>query len=249
MSQGYIKLHRSIRDNFLWKSEPFTKAQAWVDLLLSANHADGGFFIRGIWVGVKRGQVARSELTLAKDWKWSRMKIRRFLNYLCKHSMIEKKQDNKTTIISIIKYDTYQMSETTSETASETAERHQKDTKRDTNNNVKNVKNEKNKEYPPRFLTLWNDYPNSTGSKSQTLKNWTATKKKKGMSDAEIYQACMNSAKKQEAESKTKDVFYYQLSNLLGQKYRDDLPNLVDYEPTQARDFTNHKNPMPKEFL
>ncbi len=40
MSQGYICLHRKIRDNWLWKKKPFSPGQAWVDMLLLADHAD-----------------------------------------------------------------------------------------------------------------------------------------------------------------------------------------------------------------
>jgi len=144
MGSGYIKLHRSIQDNFLWKSEPFSKAQAWVDLLLSANYADGGFFMRGIWIEVKRGQTARSELTLSKEWKWSRGKIRRFIGTLVKNKMVDTKQDNKTTVISIRNYEKYQPLKnedgTTNDTASGTPNGHQTDI------NNKNNKDNKNKE-------------------------------------------------------------------------------------------------------
>ena len=40
MNQGWIKLHRTLQDNKLWYSEPLTKGQAWVDLILLANHKD-----------------------------------------------------------------------------------------------------------------------------------------------------------------------------------------------------------------
>ena len=34
---GYIKLHRSLMDNPLWTEKPFSRGQAWVDLLMLAN--------------------------------------------------------------------------------------------------------------------------------------------------------------------------------------------------------------------
>jgi hypothetical protein len=150
MSEGWIKLHRSIKDNFLWKSEKFSKSQAWIDLILSANHSDGGFYLRGIWIEVKRGQSARSELTLSKEWKWSRDKVRRFLTRLKNEQMITVKQDNKTSIITICNYEIYQGDEkendTPDNTTNDTPEKHQKNTKQDTNKNVKNEDNVK-KEY------------------------------------------------------------------------------------------------------
>lgn len=145
MGNGYFKVHRSIFDNPLWQSEPFTKSQAWIDLFGRANHADGYFFLRGVRIDVERGQSGRSELTLSKDWKWSRGKVRRFLKWLEKQGMIELKQDNKTTIISICNYDRFQPKDkqdgTPSSTPSSTANGQQTDI------NNKNKNNKNNKEY------------------------------------------------------------------------------------------------------
>ena len=37
--QGYIKIHRKIQECWLWQDK-FSKGQAWIDLLLRANHKD-----------------------------------------------------------------------------------------------------------------------------------------------------------------------------------------------------------------
>jgi hypothetical protein len=52
---GWIKLHRIIMDHPDWLAEPFTRAQAWVDLLLLANHKVGHIRKRGILIEVQRG--------------------------------------------------------------------------------------------------------------------------------------------------------------------------------------------------
>ena len=82
MDLGFIILQRKITENWLWLSEPFSKAQAWVDLLLLANHSNGSFFIRGVKVEIKRGEVGKSEESLSQRWKWSRGKVRAFLKLL-----------------------------------------------------------------------------------------------------------------------------------------------------------------------
>ena len=46
-NKGWVRLHRRIEDNPLWFLESFTKAQAWIDLFLNANHKDGIIEIRG----------------------------------------------------------------------------------------------------------------------------------------------------------------------------------------------------------
>jgi hypothetical protein len=75
MHRGYIKLFRKMQDNKLWLSEPFTRSQAWIDLILLANHRPGVIRVRGNRVDVKRGQVGWSQVALAKRWKWSRGKV------------------------------------------------------------------------------------------------------------------------------------------------------------------------------
>ena len=80
--EGWIKIYRKIMENPMYLSEPFTRMQAWIDLLLIANRKDGFFYIRGNKVIVHRGQIVLSERTLAVRWKWSRGKVSRFLKDL-----------------------------------------------------------------------------------------------------------------------------------------------------------------------
>jgi len=132
--KGWITLHRQIENNPLWLLEPFTKAQAWVDLILNANHTDGYFMVRGIKIEIKRGQIGWSELTMAKRWKWSRMKVRRFLKYLDgEQQTIQQKIDKITSITTIINYSKYQTIQ---------QKDNRRDNRRDTNNNVNNVNND-----------------------------------------------------------------------------------------------------------
>jgi len=104
---GWIKLDRQIQDNFLWFDEPFTKAQAWIDLLLLANHEDGEVLINGKYQKIKRGQHLTSTIKLANRWKWSRNKVYRFLVILQNANMV-KKRTLGGTLLTIVNYDKYQ---------------------------------------------------------------------------------------------------------------------------------------------
>lgn len=147
--KGWVTLHRQIENNPLWLSEPFTKAQAWVDLILNANHGDGHFFVRGVRVDVLRGQIGWSEVTMARRWRWSREKVRRFLSYLEDECQTrQQKIDKITTIITIINYSKYQ---------DKTTERQQKDNRRDTNNNDNNDNNNLGDESPDKDMS-WNKH-------------------------------------------------------------------------------------------
>ena len=145
---GWIKLHRQICDNQDWLSEPFTRGQAWVDLLLLANHADGFLRVRGVKMPVKRGQCGWSAVKLSSRWQWSRGKVNRFLKELETAQQIVQQKNNVTCLITIVKYNEYQLDGTTdgtaSSTASSTTDGQQAVQQTDTNKKDKKVKKDKN---------------------------------------------------------------------------------------------------------
>lgn len=110
-----IKLHRQIEDNPLWFSEPFTRWQAWIDLLLLANHSDGFFYVRWNKIEVPRGCVWRAERTFQDRWKRSRDKVRKFLNDLEKSKNIIQQKNRLCSIYIIVNWDIYQTTEHTTE--------------------------------------------------------------------------------------------------------------------------------------
>ena len=164
MHQGYIKLWRRLKDSNFWLSEKFTKAQAWVDLLMLANHKPGFIRKRGIRVDLERGQMGWSERELSERWKWSRGKTRRFLSELCSEKeskmipQIEPQKKNVTSKYNIVNYELYQ----DNSTANSTTDGPQTDRKQYQNKNDKNDKNKpikKKIEYPGWLdLDIWNEF-------------------------------------------------------------------------------------------
>lgn len=108
--EGWIKLHRKISENGLWQCEPFTRGQAWVDLLLLAAHQKSFFYVRGIKVNLERGQLAWGEIKLSERWQWSRTKLRKFLNDMEKEQQIIQQKGNVIQMITIVNYENYQQS-------------------------------------------------------------------------------------------------------------------------------------------
>lgn len=145
MKEGWISLHRKIQDNPLWLSEPFTRGQAWVDLIILANHRGGYIRKDGYRIDLERGQLGWSTVRLAERWKWSRGKVNRFLKELKTDGQIEQQTDNRTSIITICNYEEYQSHDTASSTADNTADStadgQLTDTRRYTNNNLINKDN------------------------------------------------------------------------------------------------------------
>lgn len=140
---GWIKLHRQMLDSDLWKSEPFTRAQAWVDLLLLANHSKGFIRARGIRIDVNRGQVGTSKVELSKRWQWSRGKTTRFLDELEVDQQIVQQKNNVSSLIAITNYEQYQGNGTASDTADGQQTGQQTDSRQDTNKKNNNNKNDK----------------------------------------------------------------------------------------------------------
>src|SRR5690554_6701060 len=103
-NNGWIKLYRKIFENPIYFSEPFTRMQAWIDLLLLANHSGQYFYIRGNRIDVKRGEVAHSMQSLAQRWKWSRGKVLRYISQLENSQMIVQQKSPVITKLSICNY-------------------------------------------------------------------------------------------------------------------------------------------------
>lgn len=131
-----VKIHRQSIDNPMYFSEPFTKWMAWMDLLLTTSFKDWIIVVRGNVIEIKRWQNWYSEETLAERRKWSRNKVRRYLNYLETIQQIEQQKSKVKSIITIINYNKYQWNDTTDDTT----ERHQTIQQTDTNKKDKKKK-------------------------------------------------------------------------------------------------------------
>ena len=141
MAQGWISIHRQLQSHWLWEDKPFSRGQAWIDLLLLANHADKTIMLGNELIEVQAGSFITSELKLMERWGWSKTKVRSFLELLQKDKMIVKKTDRKKTTIIIENYGVFQDSETTEKpqkNRKKTTEKPQKNT----NNNDNNDNNE-----------------------------------------------------------------------------------------------------------
>lgn len=149
MSSGWIKLHRSLEHSKLWLSEPFTRGQAWVDILILANHKGGHIRVSGQRIDIARGECGWSEANLAIRWRWSRGKVRRFINELECDQMLTKKTNTRTTILTICNYDKYQGLDEVDGTTDGTTDGHQIVQQTDTNKKGKKGKKGEEVSNPP----------------------------------------------------------------------------------------------------
>lgn len=160
MQQGWICIHRKIRECFIWNEEPYDKAHAWIDLLLRANHNDKKIMLNGQVKVITRGQFHTSIALLAEQWGWSRNKVYRFLKMLETEQMITTESNkggtSNGTTITIVKYSNYQdkgntdgtsdgtSDDTTSETTNDTTDGTSDGTQTTIYNNINNDNNDNN---------------------------------------------------------------------------------------------------------
>ena len=106
--KGFIALYRELSDHWLWDDKPFSRGQAWIDLLLTVNHADKKIMFNGELTTIKRGQTITSIRQLCDRWGWSNNKVTRFLKILESEQMLTRKSDSKKTVITIDNYGFWQ---------------------------------------------------------------------------------------------------------------------------------------------
>jgi hypothetical protein len=117
MKKGWIKIHRELMDHWIYKEDrKFSKLEAWIDLLLSANISSKKILLKGTVYEVEKGESVLSLDSWAKRWNWHKSAVRRFFVLLQNDQMIEIKSDTKVTHISVLKYALYQGFGTESET-------------------------------------------------------------------------------------------------------------------------------------
>ena len=154
MHRGWMKLYRRIQDHWIWDDKPFSKGQAWIDLLLLANYDDKKKLIKGEVITCERGSVNLSIRELSTRWGWSRGKTKAFLELLEAEKMIELKMTTKRTVINIVNYSVFADSEDGGLTTKRPQNDHELTTEwpqTDTTKNIKNINNNNINKYIDLF--------------------------------------------------------------------------------------------------
>lgn len=109
MDNGWISLHRRFQSHWLWKEKrKLSKAEAWIDILMTVNHSNEKVMIKGLLIDVKRGQSVLSLDSWASRWGWNKSAVKRLFNLLQSESMIVTESVTITTRLTVCNYDCYQ---------------------------------------------------------------------------------------------------------------------------------------------
>jgi hypothetical protein len=169
METGWIKLHRSMQDHWLW-DEPrkFSKAEAWLDILLSASHKSYKTVINDNLVTCDRGEMIASVRFLQTRWKWSNTKVVRFLLLLTEEDMVSINKKTGVSVLKVSNYNDFQDIGKTKKTqkrqekdAEKTDKRQTNDTEKTKTRMIKNNKECKEEVILPHgdnFKSTWKDW-------------------------------------------------------------------------------------------
>lgn len=104
MEKGYYPLFRRIQKHWLWKDKPFSKGQAWIDLLLRVNNTDETIDVPlgNCVFKIEPGQFILAVDELPGLWGWGEKKVRLFLERLELEEMILKRGTKKGTIFTVV---------------------------------------------------------------------------------------------------------------------------------------------------
>lgn len=148
MAYGWISIHRKIQDDWVWNDKPFSRGQAWIDLIMMVNHDDNTIIFDGNPKTVTRGSCITSIQKLCDRWGWSNTKVKKFLKNLQEdEKILFKIAPRKATAVTIVNYDKYQ-GEDISKNTTETQQKHNRNItetqQKHINNNVNNINNVNN---------------------------------------------------------------------------------------------------------
>lgn len=126
---GFFKIDRDLLSHYLWQDKPFSKGQAWIDLIGLARYEDGMDMYEGRMIMCERGKVYKSFAYLARRWGWSRKKVTAFIRNLERGKMVTARATTHGTTVTIVNYEKFQGKGTTNRTTKDTAEEPQRNSK------------------------------------------------------------------------------------------------------------------------
>lgn len=140
---GFVTISRRLFSHALWtKRREFSEAEAWIDLIQSAQWQPCKQLVKGKMLEVGRGELLASLRYLQERWGWgSPNRVSRYLEMLEKEEMIRIKNETVTQRITICKYETYNAPRNTDGTDTE----HKRDTDGTDTEQTRNKDNKNNK--------------------------------------------------------------------------------------------------------
>lgn len=164
---SYIKLFRKLLNSPIFENEKALKI--WIWCLLKATHIEREQLVGQQIVKLKKGEFVFGRSKASEELKMTESTVYKYIKLLEKLQMISINSNTKFSVISIEKWEEYQVEELKNNNKVTTEEQQS-----NTNKNVKNIKNNisssNDEELKEHFEKIWEIYPNKKGkSKAEEL--------------------------------------------------------------------------------
>ena len=210
MASGYILLHRSLLENWVWeKGRVFSRAEAWIDLIFLVNFAEGTHRIDNEVLLVPPGSRYTTIKELCERWKWSNTKVTNFLRLLQDDKMIVINHDKKKTLLTLVNWEKYQTK------SDKKASEKRRENVEETSLNNKGNKEKINNIYTPEFELWYSGYPRKQ-AREDSAKNFAKRRKEHGLEF--ILQCSENYLAYLKTLPPDKQEYTYASNNFFGQK-------------------------------
>lgn len=117
---NWIKVSRNLLDQPFWNEKPFSKGQAWIDLMLTVHWKTGYDPVGKRKRKALPGQRWITYQALAERWGWPKIDVYRFLHKLAETERVTLYATAYGTLLTLKNWDFYQHGETLDETLPET---------------------------------------------------------------------------------------------------------------------------------
>ena len=105
---GTINVARSLWSDPTFKDSEVSQREAWIWLIAEASWKSRTRRFGSFVINLERAQLAVSTRFLAKAWRWSEARVRRYLDKLENQRMIQRGTDAGISVITICNYDKFQ---------------------------------------------------------------------------------------------------------------------------------------------
>ncbi|MBO6233229.1 MAG: hypothetical protein J6N78_04140 [Clostridia bacterium] len=139
-NKSYIKLFRKLLQSPIWKNEKALKIWLWC--LLKATHIERNQLVGHTIVHLEKGQFVFGRNSASDELDMKESTVYKYIKLLEKLQMISIKSNNKFSVVSIEKWEEYQIEELKNNNNITTTEQQS-----NTNKNVKNI-----------YINLFNKY-------------------------------------------------------------------------------------------
>lgn len=143
--EGWIKLHRKLRESPIFQNEKLLKVFVWC--LLKASHTEHTELIGLKKVSLSPGQFVYGRHIAAEELKIKESTLHKYMMWLKNEEILNIQSNNKFSVVTVVNWDLYQTDEPKSNSKSNSKSSSKvtaKEQQKNTNKNEKNEKNEKN---------------------------------------------------------------------------------------------------------